>query len=217
MNDGSAPFWGALLSILVFIVAFGRDLSSRFFKGYDEVKVRLSQIEAEAASSATKIAQLTNDLEDERAKTRRERMDKEAAQAAATLAANERDTVKLENIQLDGKVRELTSAQATMLQAQEAMRLEIDEIKRDREERQKVYDLRLMEEQSLRMKAEQDRDAAALAIEEIRRQMQSEIDSLKAEIAELRNATNSSSTTTTTTTQTTHSAEPPKDGLDAPP
>ena len=201
MSDGSAPFWGALLSILVFVVAFGRDMSSRFFKRYDEVNARLAEIESKAASNVTRIAQLENDLEDERTKTRRERDDKEAAERAAALARNERDTVKLENAKLDGKVKELTTAQATMLAAQETMRLEINEIKRDREERQRVYDLRLAEEQTLREKAEAERAKAEQERDEMRLQMQREIDGLKKEIAQLKKVTNGTALTVGPTTQ----------------
>ena len=200
MSDGSAPFWGALLSVLVFIVAFGRDLSSRFFKGYDEIKLRLEEIEAEAASNAKEIAQLTRDLEDERTKTRRERDDKEAAQQKATRLAEERDTVKLENLKLDTTIKDLSKAQETM-------RLEINEIKRDREERQRVYDLRLTEETERREQAERDRVEALRDRDEMRERFQTEIDELKRQIAELKVLTNGASDAHAPLQPTTHPDE----------
>lgn len=200
MGDGSAPFWGAFITVILFVVAFGRDMAARFYKSVDEqkaenatLKQRLDALEESDKQNASKIAGLESDLEEERARTRRERAAKEAFEKEAATANAEAETLRQTKTRLDKRVEELTQVQLNLATRVES--LENDAKKRDQD-----HTSALQAEVTRREKAERERDTYKEENDYLRQEINAMRESLKAlteEVQLLKQATNGNGHTET--------------------
>lgn len=184
--DGLELLWVSLGSLVGLIVFFGRQLSVRHFKDYDDVKrklanmtTRMQTLEDGQAAKDREFAALRNELEDTYAKAIREQAAREQAETAARVERQAREKA-------EDEAKSLAVLLVEMRANQDAMQKEIDEIKRDREERQKTYEASIAAERQAREQAEAVAAELRLTLTARTEKMQKQIDDLTAEIVSLK-------------------------------
>ena len=207
--DGLGPLWLSLGSLIGLIVLFGRQMTDRHFRDYDDVKrklsemtVRMETLEDAKEAQERDFLKLRTELHDTQARALREQAAREQAEKVA-------ETDRLAREQAEREAKALAQLMTEMRASQDTMQNEIDEIKRDREERQKLYEANLAGERQAREQAEKVATELRLTLTTRTEKMQKQIDDLTAEIATLKAKTNGHAETPATALDVTLRLEPP--------